>query len=267
MGADVLSKFRRRGAADLADAALSRGGDRLLGVRTGDFVSLDDVGDNAPNRIWHAPSDWVQTWVALRRAGATPEDVLLDYGCGKGRALVVARMLPFRRLYGVDVSPALVEVARANLRRRSPLMRTPEFEVVVADAAAWDVPDDVTVVFGYCPFTGPVFAGAIDRLLASVDRRPRRVRFVYSNPFEHNFLLRTGRFRPIDVIRGQFVPRQRERRVIVTYEIVAPGVPAAAGPRGRIGPWSEEVDRAVSLPAGFETASAPHASTRGAVRS
>ena len=73
---------------------------------------------------------------------------------------------------------------------------------VVADSLEWEIPDEVTVAFVYNPFVGDLFERLVERLLASVDRRPRRLRIVYRNPVEHERLMATGRFRVVRRVRG-----------------------------------------------------------------
>jgi hypothetical protein len=60
----------------------------------------------------------------------------------------------------------------------------------------------VTVAFFDNPFVGHIFATVVDRLLASVDRAPRRLRIVYFNPVEHERLLATGRIRLVRRVSG-----------------------------------------------------------------
>jgi hypothetical protein len=53
---------------------------------------------------------------------------------------------------------------------------------VTADAATWQVPDDVTVAYLYDPFQGETLDAVIGQLIASVDRSPRRLRVIYVTP-------------------------------------------------------------------------------------
>ena len=59
------------------------------------------------------------------------------------------------------------------------------------------IPDDLTVAYFYYPFVGEVFDGVIDRIVESMDRRPRRVRIVYAMPVLEECILRTGRFETV----------------------------------------------------------------------
>jgi hypothetical protein len=75
-------------------------------------------------------------------------------------------------------------------------------ELVTADATDYRLPDDVTVAYFANPFTGDIFRTVIEQLLESLDRRPRRLRLIYRNPVEHDYLMSTGRFRPVRRLRG-----------------------------------------------------------------
>ncbi len=109
-------------------------------------------------------------------------DVLLDYGCGLGRAVVVAATYPFARVIGVELCPRLSRQARENVRRAKRRLRCPLVEIVTADAAQYEVPPEVNSVFLFNPFTGPVLQAALDRLYRSWCRRPRTLKLVYLFP-------------------------------------------------------------------------------------
>ena len=88
-------------------------------------------------------------------------------------------------------------VARANVERQRPHLRCGEVSVVRSDVLDYEIPDDVTVVYLYNPFQGEIFAAVVEKLVASLDRNPRRMRIVYRTPLEEDKLLATGRFRRV----------------------------------------------------------------------
>ncbi len=169
----------------------------LLGVDTAGRIRLEELGAASPGRENYSPVSWPALRRALPRGDLGPDDVFLDLGAGKGRMLLVAARHPIPRAIGVEISPKLAGIARANLRCAASHLRCPQVEVVTADAASYRVPDDVTVVHMFNPFSGPVLAAAVDRVLESIDRSPRTVRLVYSNPREdgHESILGSGRAR------------------------------------------------------------------------
>lgn len=109
---------------------------------------------------------------------------------------------PFTRVIGVELSPELTDVARRNVAQSVRGLRCRNVELVNADVVHYDVPDDVSVVYMFNPFRGPVFDTAVAQLLASVNRKPRAVRLIYRKPTEHDRLMRTGRFRLVGTVPG-----------------------------------------------------------------
>ncbi len=64
------------------------------------------------------------------------QDTFLDYGSGKGRALLAAARFPFGRVIGVELNEGECEIARSNARIAVPRLRSPieVFRAIVPDA-------------------------------------------------------------------------------------------------------------------------------------
>jgi len=157
-----------------------------------------------PDRVIYLPSAWHVLPRALRYIGVTDRDTFLDFGCGKGRVLHQAAKHPFRRVIGVEISPALAEMARANLEAGRRQHQCRNVEVVVADAAQYRVPDDLTIAYLYHPFENKTFDSVLGRVIDSIDRQPRRVRLIYALPAARSRVLGTGRFRLLKEQGGVF---------------------------------------------------------------
>jgi len=102
---------------------------------------------------------------------------------------VMAAMHPFIRIIGVERSAELSDIARRNISRAATWLTCSHVDVVTADAARYDVPDDVTVVYFSSPFSGDVLDAVLDNVKASLARAPRRLSIVShgydaTNPFE-----------------------------------------------------------------------------------
>lgn len=181
--------IRRR----LADAFDELFYERRFGVETKGILVLST--HDYENR----PYEGVRWRVLPRILGAlelTAQDVFLDAGCGKGRAVFqAARLYPFARVIGFDFSAELVGVARRNVDLNAGRLKCKNVELVVADAAVWPLPDDVTVILANNPFQGELFAHFLHQVLESFDRRPRPLRLVYVHPFDVRTIEQTGRFR------------------------------------------------------------------------
>ena len=78
----------------------------------------------------------------------------------------MAGRFPIKRAIGVELQADLTEIAQRNVARAQPRMSCRDFELVTADVLDWPVPDDLSIVFMYCPFLGELFSAAMDRLIA-----------------------------------------------------------------------------------------------------
>ena len=187
--------------------------DRASGLDTSRELDLQQVGLAHPERVRYEPTGWIDLQRIFRAHEPRPRDVFLDYGCGKGRVLVMAARRNFARVIGVEIAPELCEVARRNLDSDRSRRRCGAVEVVVADVTEWEVPDDVTVAFMHNPFRGQVFEQAVAELLASLDRNPRRIRVIYRVPMEEQRLLATGRARLVQSFVGLRPGREWSRKM------------------------------------------------------
>jgi SAM-dependent methyltransferase len=205
--------------------------DRRRGIDTAAEVDLEAVGLGHPERVRYGPTSWFDLHRALRALDLLPDDVFLDYGSGKGRVLLAAARLPYRRVIGLEISPELCTIARTNLDRDRARRRCGAIEIVAADVTAWDMPDDVTVVFMHNPFRGETIDAAVAQLLASLDRRPRPLRLVYRIPMEHQRLVATHRARLVHTMRGVRPGRRWSGKMAThVYELL----PASPTPEMRI---------------------------------
>jgi len=184
----------RAGLARIADASADWAG-RVLdrGLDTSGNSLQPEHG--ADDRVSYVPSPWYVLPRALWYLGVSDRDTFVDFGCGKGRVVHQAARRPFRRVIGVEISPVLAEIARAGLNARRHQHRCQNVEIVVADAAEFPIPDDLTIGYFFLPFRGETFAAVVRGIVESLDRQPRRLRLIYALPYDGSIILATGRFR------------------------------------------------------------------------
>lgn len=198
--------------------------DRRQGVETWRPVDLATLGLAGEHRVEYAPSGWLDVRRALSGLQIGPDEVFVDLGSGKGRIVLQAARLPFKRVIGVELSAELNAVAAANVESSRARLRCQDVELVTADVAEFRIPDDVTFAYIYNAFTGPVFQRVLDELIDSVERRPRTVRLLYRTPREHERVARTGRFRLERVIISWRPTREwANRSAINVYELKPAG--------------------------------------------
>jgi SAM-dependent methyltransferase len=113
---------------------------------------------------------------------APERSTFVDVGSGMGRVVLLASQRPFRQIVGVEISPALHEIAREN-RARFPAadVHCKDVRLVRADAASFTFPRGDLVVYLYNPFRSEVFEPMLDALLSVA---ARELVLLYHTPLE-----------------------------------------------------------------------------------
>ena len=191
-----------------------------LGVATGAEISDAFISDE--NSRYQA-CRWLPTRRVLRDLRPGSSDVLVDLGCGKGQILLIAALLPLERVVGIDLDEELVSSAKRNIELAQPHLKTRTVECLVSNVLDYPFDDDSTIVFMFNPFIGDTFHTAVSRIFESYDRRPRTLHIVYGFPWEHDWLIATGRV-IVDNVRPFLWPTRpwwwRGGGVIVSYLVV-----------------------------------------------
>jgi SAM-dependent methyltransferase len=162
--------------------------DRRLGIETcgrdRDLAALGANGEHRPHANGYEPIQIPVFDAILRSLPIAPRDYcFVDYGSGKGRALILAAEAGFKRVIGVEFASALNVVAARNIesyRRSRPT--SPPIEVHGQDAAAFDLPADAAVLFFYNPFDDVVLEKVVARIEHDWRARPRDLVVAYRNP-------------------------------------------------------------------------------------
>ena len=203
--------------------------DRLFGVS----ISVDSVTGDYGENNGYGGSHWFPVRRVLRKLKPGPQDVFVDLGSGKGIALLIAGRLPFRRVIGVDIDEELDRSAKENIERAAGRFRAAEVTSVTASVLEWPVPDDLSIVYMFNPFTGKTFREAMQRIFDSYDREPRELHIIYGYPAEHDWLVSSGRV-VVESVSGCFWPARpgwwQRGQVLITYRVVAAAAGGSAQP-------------------------------------
>jgi predicted RNA methylase len=174
-----------------------------LGASTSYVIPRQQL-DGEKDALAHATDYFPSSYLVLHEAFSCVQDesrnaVLIDYGCGMGRALMIASTLPIKRMIGVEISKSLCEAARENLLRlyRKTGQTEPHWTIVNGDARLFAVPDDASLIYFFNPFDAEVLGPVIDNIVESVRKAPRKCSVIYANPVhESEFLSRAFRKQP-----------------------------------------------------------------------
>jgi SAM-dependent methyltransferase len=150
--------------------------DRLLGVFHSEYQPTEPAA-------FHEMLGGLQKTLTEGGTSGLRDFTFVDLGSGKGRTLLMASDYPFRRIVGVELLPALDQIARENLRNyNSESQKCFVLESICANAAEFTFPAEPLVVYLFNPFPEAVLRKVMANLQRSLRDHPRQVYVLYHNP-------------------------------------------------------------------------------------
>lgn len=160
--------------------------EKLLGINTHSIVNLDKLtlaGENSDqNHHYQGASYYILFSIFEKLTIETRHFPLIDYGCGKGRALFVAEQCGFTNLIGVDIAKELIDDANANKAVYLKKDKHSNIDFLFEDATKFQIPKDALVFYFFNPFGEEILQQVIDNIKESVKQHPRKIYCIYLNP-------------------------------------------------------------------------------------
>jgi SAM-dependent methyltransferase len=120
----------------------------------------------------------------------TEQDAIVDFGSGKGGALITFSRYPFAKITGVELSPDLVAIAEENLRR----LKIRNIRMVVGDAADFTDLEEYNYFYFFNPFPGNIMRTVVKNIESSLKKKPRKATIIYFNPEFHDVVITDSSF-------------------------------------------------------------------------
>jgi SAM-dependent methyltransferase len=165
--------------------------DRTYGVDTDGkldgWTYLSDLDIASPNWIDgndYAPIEPERFRCALSSLGFAFEGfTFIDFGSGKGRALLLASEYRFKRIVGLEFSPELHRAAEENIRRYdSRTQQCRDIRSLNVDFANYALPPESSVLFFFHPCHTRVLSEVVAGIGRSFLSHPRPLYIVYVAP-------------------------------------------------------------------------------------
>ena len=167
--------------------ALNQDFDRRYGVDTFPLVDVadldvDDATKSESNRfqsIYEHLFEEAIGHVKIDHAAYT----FVDFGSGKGKAMMLASLYPFKKIVGVEFSSELCRLCERNLAVFADArQKTKAFEVHCLDARKYELVTEPSVFFFFNPFRAPLMNSVLERIAESIRAHPHPVWIIYCNP-------------------------------------------------------------------------------------
>lgn len=114
---------------------------------------------------------------------------IIDIGCGKGFMLYNFTRQNFDRVSGIEYDRNLTEIAGRNLKK---VCKKGKTVVYHGDAAAFDRYGDYDVFYLYNPFDAEILKRVVERIMETLEERPRPLYLFYCNPVYAHVLREKG---------------------------------------------------------------------------
>ena len=115
-----------------------------------------------------------------------------DFGCGKGRSIIVAAYYGFTNITGIDFAKALCVLADKNVHNTRPLFPLAKFNIICDDVVNYKIQNDQTVFFFFNPFDEVIMLKVVKNILASLKEKERKIYIMYANPVHKEIFLSAG---------------------------------------------------------------------------
>ncbi|MGH9681348.1 MAG: class I SAM-dependent methyltransferase [Candidatus Acidiferrales bacterium] len=168
--------------------------DRKYGVDTGGYLSPEDLRQDSASDAWNngysavAPSvfrEACRRWRETLASSAARVEAytFVDVGAGKGRALLLASELPFRKVIGIELNEGLARIAQRNVTiwKRSAHPRA-RIYVRREDALEFRWPRPPLLVYLNNPFECELVERLAGKLAGAAESGPGLVDVLYVNP-------------------------------------------------------------------------------------
>lgn len=122
--------------------------------------------------VWH--TDYAAMPVIFEQVAVTPEDVLVDVGCGKGRVINYWLSQGYtNKIYGLELDPLVAMETALQFAGWSNV-------IILPGDAVLNLPEEGTIFYFYNPFA-PEKVAMFEKRIAEIVRR-HQVTIVYYNP-------------------------------------------------------------------------------------
>jgi SAM-dependent methyltransferase len=155
------------------------------------YASVNDLGLPPDRSHDYRHSGGIHLENVLDSLNITREDAIVDFGSGKGGALITFAKYPFSKILGVELLPELIAIAENNFR----ILNISIVTMVKSDATEFSDLDEYNYFYFYSPFPGNVMGAVMQNIKSSILKKPRCVHLIYCNPEFHDILVTDSPFR------------------------------------------------------------------------
>ena len=186
--------------------------DRLLKIRS-------SGRDDSNSTVYCYPYEPTPYCVLERLANSgyiRKNNLLLDYGCGKGRVDFFLSYQTRCKSIGIEYDERIYEIAKRNLENSAVSKRV---SLICHNAETYQVPDDTDRCYFFNPFSVEILRKVLARIRESYYKDPREILFFFYYPSDEyiSYLMTIEEIEFMDEIdcRDLFEGNNRRERIMI----------------------------------------------------
>jgi len=152
--------------------------DLIRGVDFARNHTMEEFGLTTDIGVAYSASPSHDLRILLGKSGIRTTDIILDYGAGKGAAMVAMSAFPFQQIHGVEISKELSDIANKNFHK----LGIKNAIVFHSSAESFTDLDGYNYFYLFNPFPTVIFQRVLQNIEDSYVRRPRKITLIYYNP-------------------------------------------------------------------------------------
>jgi 16S rRNA G966 N2-methylase RsmD len=166
--------------------------DKLNKIDTTD--SMRNINDMTINGTFtqdcfvYTPSNSIileDTFNYLKKQYDFSDSFLLDYGCGKGRAIIYAHKFGFKEIIGVEFVNELCVIAKNNIKK----LMLQNIKIFEEDATVFKIPKNINVFYLANPFVGDIMQKVIKNIDSHRELLNKKILIIYIYPVCKNMFI------------------------------------------------------------------------------
>ena len=144
-----------------------------------DVKTCGNAGQEDTLSFNYAPSPYLHIMQLIENYHLGRGDHLVDFGCGKGRVVLVAASYPCDMISGVDINAELCELLTQNLKTSKIEKRCGNIEINNIDARRFSITEDMNKFYFFEPFHLKILIYILNNIMQSLQKCSRKIELYF----------------------------------------------------------------------------------------
>ena len=141
--------------------------------------AIEEDLDNKEHSTFYIPTPIIPFFKLVKKLTLPSNSVFVDYGAGKGRAMLLASEFNFSKIKGLEFSLSLYESAQKNIQDYVKKTGKNNFELFHTDVSAYKVKKEDNCFYFFNPFNDFILDKCLNNIHLSLKENPRKALLVY----------------------------------------------------------------------------------------